>query len=252
MHRQVESLNDSSGYINRFRNADPGIPTISIWGNENRPVVWRMASDAIESGFLEWVSIGHSEGQAVRRANTFASLYNARAILALAQPISWISIRIGFIRFKIPVPTGTYAYTQWRRGWRFLKHDAESDWSNLIGSVRTERRRSCRQRLVCDMLPSRIGSYPGAPVLTDDAIERRCDYQEVCTWINVPITEPSDGLIHRTSQQGGGTAWARNPDHRNREAVGANHLEQNNHREVQDILTRAFDGEEQRIFEGTR
>ncbi len=61
------------------------------------------------------------------------------------------------------------------------------------------------------------------------------------------FNEPSDGLIHRSSQRGDGTRWARG-NHENTEARGANHQEQNDHIAVRNALDRAFNGGNQRIF----
>ncbi len=61
------------------------------------------------------------------------------------------------------------------------------------------------------------------------------------------FNEPSDGLIHRSSQRGDGTRWARG-NHENEEAEGANHQEQNDHIAVETALRNAFDGRNQDIF----
>ncbi len=224
-------LQANSAYINTFENQNTGVPTLSIWGNENRPVHWRLASTEVFDNDTELPDIVSQIG------DVYHGIYIAKLVTGgIGLFYNWFKAGRRF-----------YQAIQWKRGRDYIRSRSESDWNNLIGATRTERQNRCRWDYACDRTigrgPGQIGIYP-----IDDAIQFNCGYQQVCYSINVPINEPSDGLIHRTSQRGDGTRWARG-NHENEEAEGANHQEQNDHIEVFNALNDAFNGDNQGIFD---
>ena len=221
-------LQEGSVYLNRLANHIPTIPHLAIWGNENRPVLWRFAgtaSEDITSGILR----NMYEAKMVRTVKQIQAIYLAFAISYAAKAVA--NIFVPFVGW-VAAAWDVYRADQWRRGYNYLRHNAESDWNNLIGATGTE------QRERCDM-------QSGGWYCDDPDRWRTCYYRperQVCYKYTHHFSGESDGFISKHSQIGEYTQFAKG-DYDEREAVGANHLEQNRHREVKKWLKAAFDGD---------
>lgn len=213
-------MREGSGYMNRARNYTTNTPRISIYGNENSPVHFRVASTAAGEPDDHFPSI----------IRTARGVYNAFYIKNAATPFNIINI---------------FRATAWKAGRDFLDNESEKGWNNLIGATRTESVRSCVTELICD-----YGYYYGTCSeigQSDPAAGQRCRdacWQETCRTYTTRYNQPSDGILHESTQLGQSTRATRSNWNPNAtfEAVGANHNEYDQHPGTEARLNRIFDG----------
>jgi pimeloyl-ACP methyl ester carboxylesterase len=209
-NRGVVDLAVGSEYMRTARALNPEIPKVSIYGNENRPVHYRMAASFS----------GTPEDEIVRTVNDIIGVYDA---------FYQINRSAFFGIF------GRWQASGWKSGRDYLRHGSETGWNTLIGASRLEESRVCSRQLVCSLM-----EYSERCVIGDSD---DCCMQEVCTTGNFWFNEESDGLINKSSQLGelGASLQSAWLSDRNFEVVGANHVEQREHPGVRERLVEIFD-----------
>jgi hypothetical protein len=208
----VRDLAVNSSYMNTATSRNFSKPNISIYGNENSPVHYRLASTALFDNDVLLPEL----------------LENAKGVYSTFYDVSFINI------FS---PVTAWRRAGWKAGRDYLKHGSETGWNSLIGAVRTEEKRSCYTTFTC----SHSFYYPNC---TNGNYTSACDncWRQVCDDVVRVYNEPSDGLIHQSSQVGANTLaidseWR--PDV-TFEALGANHNEYDSHPGTRIVLTDIF------------
>jgi hypothetical protein len=208
-------LREGSAYLNNARMYSTNRPKISVYGNENRPVHYRLASSAIGQPDVFLPNV-------IRDAR---GVYNAFYIQNLATSYNILN---------------AYRAAGWKAGRDYLDEKSETGWNNLIGATRTESKRSCYTEFVCPDYScyDNINSYEDYL-----ACQARC-YQERCQTTTVRYNQSSDGLLHESTQTGQNTHATRSMWAPNRvfEARGVNHNEFDDHEESNRILNDIFNG----------
>ena len=113
-----------SDYMDDARNYNVRVPNISINGNEQSPVHYRLASTAM----------GNPEQVMPEVVRDARAVYNAFYIANLATFFNIIT---------------TYWAAGWKAGRDFIDDDSEKGWNVLTGAIRTESRRSCYDVWIC-------------------------------------------------------------------------------------------------------
>jgi hypothetical protein len=210
--QSAADLAENSPYYSGVKNFYSSIPKINVFGNENAPAMQRLASISLSNGQNDTDVIGLiSSAKSVYTA--FININNTRALLnPLHAPIYYAR-----------------SY-QWKRGLDFFNKSLEPGWAGLIGSTRTETTTYTYETYVCDEDEFNYNNQL-------QRIETDC-WQTVTKTYTKTIIEPSDGLIHKSSQIGAKSSWKGTAV----EALGVNHLEMGRHQEVRRILSDIFDG----------
>ena len=210
--QSAADLAENSPYYSGVKNFYSSIPKINVFGNENAPAMQRLASISLSNGQNDTDVIGLiSSAKSVYTA--FININNTRALLnPLHAPIYYAR-----------------SY-QWKRGLDFFNKSLEPGWAGLIGSTRTETTTYTYETYVCD----EDGFLYNNQL---QRIEPDC-WQTVTKTYTKTIIEPSDGLIHKSSQIGAKSSWRGTAV----EALGVNHLEMGRHQEIRRILSDIFDG----------
>lgn len=218
-----QDLRTTSSYMQgkQFRGATP---KISVWGNENSPVHYRLASSLASSGtsdtrFVNATAVAKGVYLGFQRNN------EAAGVLALIggfwNPWGWGASAYAF-----------WTAHEWKRGKDYLT-GSEGSWKWLIGAYRYETTTyQSYEKVVCNDEMGRI-----API----DIGENCDeWRWVTHSYTRLIKEPSDGFIDKGSQVGARTStW--NPTQV--EALGVNHMEMGTHPRTEQILREAWDGQ---------
>ncbi|NJN28123.1 MAG: hypothetical protein HC819_20205 [Cyclobacteriaceae bacterium] len=211
-------LQEKSDYLELARNYYINLPKVSIYGNENRPVHYRLAS----------TSEGKPDSYYPNIINMARGVYNSNYIS---------NIGLAFLN-----PLNAYRAAGWKAGRDYLDNSSETGWNNLIGAVRTEKRQSCYQEFICG---NDYSCYQAIETYEDYlACEAQC-HRQVCTTITVHYNQPSDGLLHKSTQIGERTnattsSWSPNATF---ESLGANHNEYGQHPGTRQNLILILNGE---------
>lgn len=192
-------LAERSPYINSVLNSSTPTPKVSIYGSEDYPVHFRVASSAITNGV--------SDIELAPIVNDFASAYYGLAIyyytvgaIEFINGIySWNFYQIGNGLRLI------YTGYGWYEGYVYIVQDSHKDWINLIGAKRTESTTECYTGYVCGINPV----CQGIRRIVEDVVYyeqtgecNTCWAQQICRQVSRTIIEPSDGLVHASSAQG--------------------------------------------------
>ncbi|MFP4294028.1 MAG: esterase/lipase family protein, partial [Cyclobacteriaceae bacterium] len=178
-------------------------PTISIYGNENSPVHFRLASSFT----------GRPDTHFPNIVRDIRGVYNAFYIKNVVTFFNIINISRA---------------AGWKAGRDYLDSGSEKGWNNLTGATRSESRQSCLEEWVCG---NDYSCYDNIVTFEDFlACEELC-YQTRCRTITERYNQPSDGLLHLSTQLGQRTnittsQWNPNATF---EALGANHSEFDQH-----------------------
>ncbi len=217
----TNDLAENSAYMNRARNYNMTIPRISIFGNENSPVHYRLAS----------TFSGKPDGYFPEVIGKARAVYNAFYVKNVATFFNLINIAKA---------------SGWKAGRDYLDHGSEKGWNTLTGATRTESRTSCYSVWICN---NDYSCYESIVTYQDYLnCQARC-YQDQCSTITQHYNQPSDGLLHKSTQLGERTnattsSWVPNATF---EAIGANHSEYNEHPGTRDILNVIFDRRDTRV-----
>ena len=212
--QSIEDLSVGSDYMNRAVLLRPTVPRISLYGNENSPVHYRLASSAT---FAD-------------KPNFFPDVFrNARGV----YNAYYISHLIGLSPLRLWQAAG------WKAGRDFIDRHSETQYNNLIGATRTEEITSCYTTFTC----SYDWYYPNC---SNGNFTYQCNscWREVCEPRTRTYNEVSDGFINKSSQTGDRTLatdsrWSASQEFELREV---NHLQYDNHPNSISRLRNIFNG----------
>lgn len=221
----VNDLNPNGTYMNNVVNQGTGSPKINVWGNEDNPVLWRLAGSYA----------GGSDQSGVDLVNQAAGIYHTAADVEYTT--SWIPPFIIFHGYW------TWRGDQWMAGADWLRHTSNAGWQAVIGSGYEQHQNvwvpvydfTCmEQNMQCD--PQNPNSCEQSECL---------DYQlwDIITY----VVDPSDGVVPGRSARNDGGAWRGHIV----EAPGTNHKELLQYNEAHNTYDRIFNGNEiggQNIF----
>ncbi len=228
-------LQEESAYMNQANRYRAATPKISMWGNENSPVHYRLASSV--------KSNGANDTEIVHIVNTATGVYltfqRTNEALGIVNAFGFL-----FNPF-ISGPKAAYHFivaSQWKRGKDYL-NNSERTWKNLIKSTRTETTTYQVYGMTCSAGQSQVDLIANG-LFGYNLFGLGYTGSNCFGWVTQTATnyvmEPSDGFIHQSSQQGvGALNW--NPT--TVEARGVNHMEMGTHPLTEDILREAWDGQ---------
>lgn len=206
-------LRVGSPRMNAINNANTGTPRISIFGNENSPVHWRLLSSLNSNNA--------NDTDFVVVANLFRGIYNAMFILRTSQAV--VSGIFGFFNPSAWFLTALRSWQaiQWKKGRDWLD-DSEEIWEGLIGCIHPETVTTTQWFNMCD------------PLTTDPMWLQYCQsiycpnmpwdcWQQTTTTTTIMVNETTDGLFCEDAQiiDGTGSMFRY-------EARGVNHNEETN------------------------
>ena len=214
----IDSINNYTNNLNH------NIPRISIWGEENSPVHWRLLTTVGNFDAVQAATTG-------RNIYQFFHIFNkvrgyACAIGGFWNPGCWVQSAVYF-----------YKASQWKKG-RDWFDNSESIWNSLIQTTRLEPHTYWENVWVpCP--------YPPIAPFNGRNIDPNCGHwEEQMVTRYVAVNYPSDGFIPKYSQ-----IMTNNPTPNNRYRVNkANHIEildmthdGNNVDETKETLDDVFD-----------
>lgn len=218
-----------SGVMNSINGGGSGIPQISIWGNEQSPVHWRLLSslDTDNANDTKWVT----------NAEDFREVYQAFFIAHLSASV--VTGIFGFIYPPLWAATAAEAFqaAQWKRGVRRFDR-SEAMWNQLMacgGDITEQITVTYTTGVNCNCF-----GYTGSPEWIN-CINTYCGgningcWQTVTTTQEVISNGASDGFICRDAQIINGT-----PTSNHYRADGANHNEKTMHGKVQTEIRKVF------------
>jgi hypothetical protein len=232
-------LSEGSIYINNINNYSGAKPTrAAIWGNENSPVHWRLASSTMRyNSNQNWQA--NEDENLVNVANAFADIYFAKFVTnATAAVISAISLNAGGFAYS------TFVAFEWKAGSDYLRGQSESDWATLIGADQAYLPNSATvttTQFTCSYQHyynecSQLGvTNPAAAELCRNACWAPITYT-----YRYALQGGSDGLVAAPSQRGDYTEWSLGAGDLY-EATGVNHAEMRGHTNMSTQFRRIFD-----------
>ncbi len=224
-NQTVNDLQENSGYINEIRNNTTGTPKISIYGNENAPVSWRIATTATGTN---WLSI----------VNTAGDVYEAAmwVNIGLAAATGWFTFGISAAYY------GWVAY-EWSVGTNWWRYGSEGNWNYLIGASIPSSQTVCYQQINWDGFNQCMIDAGNSSAYTSCQQQNTYD---ICYTYYSGVNGQSDGFIKASSQSGYNSGWANNSTRI--EAQGVNHLEMGTDAEMERIYNGIFDGQRNANF----
>lgn len=161
-------LNPNGNYMQNIANQGSSSPKIQVWGNEDQPILWRVAG-SYKSG---------SDQDGVNLMNTAAGLYRTAADFEYAR------------RFIFPLLWGYYDWRgdQWRAGIHWLQNTANQGWPAIIGAGFVQQ------------------EWAYVPVYPPDCDHDQC-LQWVWVQYDVFTIDQSDGVVPAFSARNDGGAW---------------------------------------------
>jgi hypothetical protein len=269
----VNDLQKNSEFLRNLGN--PTIPTVTIWGNENDPAVWRFfssvngaaigatpmvttdVSDEPLAGFIRTVRT-EADGT-ITKQNWTGALKIALGAVTIVLSIkgmlpikkeSWFNKLLNGLGGTGVISGGglivgsfeNFANAATARKTRDWLDDSQTIWNNLIGATRDELVSVDNRGAMTPMCrqgiddPARGWSWYWNTLTQEE--RQRCWINEI-TQIRVRVQEESDGVLHKTTQQFGS---ALSPTNRV-EARGANHEELLNHTGTTAAYNRVWRGD---------
>lgn len=215
-------LAEGSAYMNNgYRNNYTAMPKIHIYGNENSPVLWRIASTAFFQNFGSYVDFV----DVTQQAN---SVYTAN---------KWANIAAG-VASVFGAPYYFWVADGWADGANWLNDGSERGWNDLIGSSIPASITTSAQSMDYNSFNQCMSNY--SPATYDQY--RQCQQQSLYTVYYTsysPVNSLSDGFIKAPSQTGFYSAWSNGATRI--EALGVNHLEMREHEVMRNIYNGVFD-----------
>ncbi len=224
------NMSVGSAVMNTINGGGSGIPQISIWGNEESPVHWRLLSsmDTDNANDTKWVT----------NAEDYRELYQALYISHLSASV--VAGVLGF--FFPPIWAGAAVEAlkavQWKRGVRWFDR-SEGMWNQLMacgGDVFEQVTVTYTNQIVnCNCF-----GYTGSPEWVN-CLNTYCGgtingcWQTVTTTQEVVVNGQSDGFICENAQIINST-----PATNHYRADGANHNEETVHKQVEERIRDAW------------
>jgi pimeloyl-ACP methyl ester carboxylesterase len=211
-------------------------PKIHIYGNEDSPGLWRLASSWEQ---LENNKPASEDTYYVDDIRSKGDLFNALmwTNIGLAAATGWWTFGIGAAYYG-------WVANGWAEGRDWLRYDAENGWNSLIGantpSYRTVTYSSFdyNRFYQCMYNGSGYGSYGYTYNRYSECSQQATSY--VTYYYYSPVNGQSDAFIKAPSQTGYNSPWSSNAV--SIEAKGVNHAEMLDNDKIKDILNRIFDG----------
>ncbi|MGB4847718.1 MAG: hypothetical protein WBP41_07340 [Saprospiraceae bacterium] len=213
------SINDvviGSDLLTKLNSNPPNIPAISIRGNENSPVHWRILSS--------FDTDNEDDQKFVEIAGLMRSIYNGFYTYHLSRSI--VTGILGFFNPLLWIKTVHNAWqaTQWHRGKKWFDQ-SESIWNGLIGCTGDEQEVTVTQitGVDCDCF-----GYTASPAWLE-CLNELCNgninecWHTVTYTTNIIVNNSSDGLFCDQTQLIDGL-----PPDNYYEAKGVNHSEETN------------------------
>ena len=218
-NQTVNDLQENSGYINGIRNNNTNTPKVSIYGNEDAPVSWRIASTATGTNFTSIV-------------NTAGDVYEAAmwVNIGLAAATGWFTFGISAAYY------GWVAY-EWSVGTDWWRYGSEGNWNYLIGASTPSSNTVCYQQMNWDGFNQCMNAAGNSSAYM--SCQQQNTYQ-VCYTYYSNVNGLSDGFIKASSQSGYNSGWANNSTRI--EAQGVNHLEMGTHERMGQIYNDILNG----------
>jgi pimeloyl-ACP methyl ester carboxylesterase len=209
------------GGIEQDKNANPtNTPKISIWGNEESPTHWNLATSQSSDN-----------------------------VVAIAQNLSikyeiafWNHLTIAYMNFWSPYGWWSYwAAGEWYAGKVWIDYESEGIWNNLIGSDMVVQQ--------CYQYPHLICQYPDTWYCQNHPgawnCQLTCESIMLTSCVQVHNNGLSDAFIPGVSQRGDGSRSWRKGDGgliTSFEAFGVNHEEEieSTNEEMQSVFRRIF------------
>ena len=219
-------LDPAGGYMQGIANQNTNTPKINVWGNEDNPVLWRLAGSFAEKPD-QW---------GIDLANRAAGIYTTAADIEYVT--SWISPFI--------FAHGYYNWRghQWMAGANWLRNTANPAWQTIIGAAYYE-------SAIVPQWEYDFDTCGGVAQLCADPNDPNCDDSRCFRWVdrqvNVYRVEQSDGVVPASSQRNDGRAWRGHIV----EAPGINHMEMREYDRIRPTFNSIFDGDNignQRVF----
>lgn len=217
-------LDPNGAYMQNIVNQGSNSPKIQVWGNEDQPIIWRVAG-SYKSG---------SDQDGIDLMNTAAGLYRTAADVEYAM------------RFVMPFLWGYFGWRgdQWRAGIHWLQNTANQGWPAIIGAGHV-------QRQWVQVLEFTQACYDEMLWCSDPQNAGQCDDSQCMQWIWIEVDvftiDQSDGVVPAFSARNDGGAWRGHIV----EAPGTNHKELVQYNTAHNTYDRIFDGFEtgqQNIF----
>ncbi|TAK36738.1 MAG: alpha/beta hydrolase [Saprospiraceae bacterium] len=206
-----------SPFLTTLNSAGPNIPAISIRGNENSPVHWRLLSsfDTDNEDDTKYVEI----------ANLMRNIYNGFYIYHLSGAV--VGGVFGFINPVAWVVAAIHAWkaTQWHKGKKWFDQ-SESIWNGLIGC--TGGFQDVTVTYTTQVVNCNCFGYTGSQPWID-CVMNLCGgslngcWQTVTYTTSIAVNNSSDGLFCDQTQLINGL-----PGGNYFEAKGVNHMEETN------------------------
>lgn len=210
----VDDIVPESSFLTTLNSNAPSIPAISIRGNENSPVHWRLLSS--------FISNNANDTEYVQRAMLMREYYNTSYIYNLS-----LAAVTGIFSFFNPVfakftAMHLFRAIEWNKGKKWFDQ-SENIWNGLIGCTgeRVTRTVSFTGN-VCN------GFTTGTPQWVN-CLQNQCGgmiencIQTISYSFSILVNNSSDGLLCDQTQLIDGL-----PDDNYYEARGVNHMEQTN------------------------
>ncbi|MBK9248631.1 MAG: hypothetical protein IPM69_11075 [Ignavibacteria bacterium] len=219
----------------------PNVPTISIWGNEDGPMIYRMATVASRRNDIPNDPMDFStDTKYVDWANSAASVYHAAAYAHGVY--SMVSGLWGIITLN-PAGVAAAAYhavaaDAYSTGRSYIKWDAENDYRRIIGATWVETIKTLPDYRVYNFRTKTWTKLPRLDDIEEPDMKESREMWNMDSYTLVYRThnDAADAFIPVTSQNAIPLLTA------SYQAIGAGHLEQGNHVEVrrrfEDIFTR--------------
>lgn len=218
-NQTVNDLQENSGYMNGITNSGTGTPKISIYGNENAPVSWRIASTVSNQDIVGGVRDAGDVYEAAMWVN-----------IGFAAATGWWTFGIGAAYF------GWVAY-EWSVGTDWLRYGAEGNWNYLIGASIPSSQTVCYQQINWDGFNQCMINAGNSSAYTSCQQQNTYD---ICYTYYSGVNGQSDGFIKAASQSGYNSGWANNSTRI--QAPGVNHLEMGTDGTMEGVYNDVFDG----------
>lgn len=212
-----DDMEVGSDFITALNNTPPNVPSISIWGNENSPVHWRLVSSMATGN--------DTDDRYVKVANTMETIYAVYFYYHSAQAVVGGVFGIFFPPTWVVAIYHGYQATQWNKGRKWFDQ-SEGIWNGLIGCTGQQ------QDLTVSYTTLSVDCTCYGPTGTEpwiDCVMNLCGgslngcYQTITTTISVTVNDKSDGLLCDQTQILDGL-----PAANIFEAKGVNHNEETN------------------------
>ena len=224
-NQTTNDLQENSGYINGVRNNSTGTPKISIYGNENAPVSWRIASTLTNQDITGGVSTAGDVYETAMWLN-----------IGFAAATGWWTFGIGAAYF------GWIAY-EWSVGTDWLRYGSEGNWNYLIGASIPSSQTVCYQQMNWEGFNQCMMNAGNSSAYT--SCQQQNTYS-ICYTYYAGVNGQSDGFIKAASASGYNSEWANNSTRI--EAQGVNHLEMGTDNTMENIYNDIFDGNRGDLF----